>query len=310
VAYLGETPWYTGEGGGKFTNFHGKNGLNPKPLSALTLNCPSSPSFSPALPCPACPPPMDDLVSDTNAFVEHVQSESILKERTLARIQSAIKRERSDSILTSKSKAESVADDHLSLEQPPTDVREELFDAIPEPFYQITDFQRVIITETQDDFSDPDTKAACDGLKTCMNLRDKWISEHPFPPQDLSGFESEAPTPISGGTSPVRRASERKDPHEFRRRANRPYSIFDQQLPQFDHTDRYKYKLFRGVMSVIRINKPDSENDDGTDNEKSEVEDWTKTVHSVRTFDEFVADFQKVYFPFISISVCLNFVCV
>jgi hypothetical protein len=249
---------------------------------------------------PPLPPraPMDDLVSDTSVFVEHVQSESMLKERTLARIQSAIKRERSDSILTSKSKAESV-EDQLALEQPPTDVREELFDAIPEPFYQVTDFQRVIITETQDDFSDPDTKVACDGLKTCMNLRDKWISEHPFPPQDLSGFQGEAPL-ISGSTTPVRRASERKDPHEFRRRANCPYSIFDQPLPQFDHTDRYKCKLFRGVMSVIRIDKPDPDNDDGTDSEKPEVEDWTKSVHSVRTFDEFVTDFQKVYFSLLS----------
>ena len=63
------------------------------------------------------------------------------------------------------------------------DVRELLFDDIPLPYFVPTQYQRIQIEELES--VDDDSSDACRKLKRCLNLRDKWISRHPVPPQDL-----------------------------------------------------------------------------------------------------------------------------
>ena len=62
------------------------------------------------------------------------------------------------------------------------DVRESLFSYIPHAFQDDVHFQRVIITESQE-LVDSDTKDARLALKRCMHIRDKWLGQHPEPPQ-------------------------------------------------------------------------------------------------------------------------------
>lgn len=66
---------------------------------------------------------------------------------------------------------------------PEADVRAKLFEAIPEPYLYPTTFQRVVITETGE-APDADTIIACQKIKRCMDIREKWLSFHPYPPQD------------------------------------------------------------------------------------------------------------------------------
>jgi hypothetical protein len=158
----------------------------------------------------------DDGVVEAASYEDLVHIESVLKERTLARIQNAVRRDRSESNLhdkpeinlTAHSRSAEDVDGAEQLTDTLADVRDELFEAIPEPFYQVTDFQRVLITETRDDFLDNDTKLACEGLQACMDIREKWISEHPFPPQDLVPAEEE----VCGiaMSSPGRRGNQHK----------------------------------------------------------------------------------------------------
>jgi hypothetical protein len=44
---------------------------------------------------------------------------------------------------------------------------------------------RVRITDPEEEEIDKDTVDACLRLKNCMKLREKWISGHPYPPQDI-----------------------------------------------------------------------------------------------------------------------------
>jgi hypothetical protein len=78
-------------------------------------------------------------------------------------------------------------------EEPPNysefDVRCELFETIPEPVQHPKTYQKVIVTETGDPI-DEDTRQACAQLKTCIDIRNKWMKLHPDPPQDeRKGFD-------------------------------------------------------------------------------------------------------------------------
>ena len=64
------------------------------------------------------------------------------------------------------------------------DVRETLFSYIPDAFQDDVHFQRVIITESQE-LVNNDTKEARLALKRCMQIRDKWLGQHPEPPQGI-----------------------------------------------------------------------------------------------------------------------------
>ena len=71
------------------------------------------------------------------------------------------------------------------LQEEQFDVREELFEAIPEPITRPQLYQKVVITETGEEV-DQDTLLACKQLKECLNLRKKWLGAHPPAPQNVS----------------------------------------------------------------------------------------------------------------------------
>jgi hypothetical protein len=78
------------------------------------------------------------------------------------------------------------------------DIREILFESIPEPYCEYSDFQRVRIDEVE--IPDPDSTEACRKLTKCLEMRKKWIGQHPVPPQDLeTEFEN---TNGPGGPEP------------------------------------------------------------------------------------------------------------
>eukprot|EP01035_Chromulina_nebulosa_P019479 gene19479-25361_t len=146
------------------------------------------------------------------------------------------------------------------------DVRKQLFEAIPEPYPHPIDFQRVIITETVD-LIDQDSISSCKSLKTCMNLRDKWLSAHPFPPQDL--------VEVSNSSIDLTNKHFDNDTMLFRRRLPPDYNIFDSPIPEFK-SNEYKYEMVNGVMVIHRS------------------DDSQLNVFPVQSFDEFVKDFNIV----------------
>lgn len=148
--------------------------------------------------------------------------------------------------------------------QPSTgnDVRRELFEAIPEPYYHSTEFSRVVITDTNEPV-DIDTKEAAKQLKNCMDIREKWIAKHPYPSQDVaSGFEALASVASMGQfnslspKSPNRKMSEGSASHrpEYRRRSVPPYEVFDLPLPSTEENIRFKF--VDGIVFVQRLPPP------------------------------------------------------
>jgi len=133
--------------------------------------------------------------------------------------------------------------------QAANDLREELFGAIPEPYYQSTDFQRVHITETTEP-PEQDTIDACAMLSKCMKLRNKWMDAHPFPPQDMvEQFGDEVITsPYRNYKKHPQETTTKTDPAHFRRRAVPPYEIFKQELPET--IPDMKFKMVNGIMHV------------------------------------------------------------
>ena len=67
----------------------------------------------------------EDSAAESATFVDQVQSESLLKERTLARLQSAIRRDRSDSALSAQSRVDSRLLDKIQEAEEEEDSEEE-----------------------------------------------------------------------------------------------------------------------------------------------------------------------------------------
>jgi hypothetical protein len=156
-------------------------------------------------------------------FDEVISSESLLKERTLKRISHA-NRERSASNITqsqhdSDSEVDTVSPENYSRkvnddaseednsDKKPfihiPDVRKELFESIPEPYYESAEFRRVMISTIKEDIIDVDTREACKSLEKCMKIREKWIGIHPFPPQDIPSSFADEDKILRGVTDPL-----------------------------------------------------------------------------------------------------------
>lgn len=248
------------------------------------------------------------------SFDDIIQAESLMKQRTLKRI-SNMNRERSASNLNVDSDDE---DDDPSKESEPfihlPDVRKELFEAIPEPYYESTEFRRVIITNLKETSGDSDSKEACKLLQKCMKIREKWISAHPFPPQDIpdSFYEYQSPS------SPSKRKGIALAGDEFRRRSVPPYEVFEFPVPQ--GTTDLEYKMVNGVVLVRKIQEQKSESQKAkvdlfiassddydpileesdyrvASREALKVDpnkEWNSSIFPVGTFDEFIHDFLHV----------------
>lgn len=150
------------------------------------------------------------------------------------------------------------------------DIREELFDAIPEPYVYSKDFRRLVITEIDEEV-DEDTIRARLNLKQCFELREKWINQHPAPPQDQS-TEFDIFDSFDEAKSPIKKSADK-----FRRRKDPPYNVFGRKMVEKDNS--LKYKMVNGVVIVSNNN----------DDEKS------SNLFAVSSFEDFANDFKVIH---------------
>ena len=124
-------------------------------------------------------------------FLQGVEADEKRRQTNLTKIKQNRRRESDLSVNgNTMTRAESFRSDDSSNagdsardeEDDTQDVRETLFSYIPHAFQDDVHFQRVIITESQE-LVDNDTKEARLALKRCMQIRDKWLGQHPEPPQ-------------------------------------------------------------------------------------------------------------------------------
>lgn len=222
--------------------------------------------------------------SEGQSFEDLVYSESVVKERTLARLRAAA-RERSESELNdARQSEENLSDQNIT----------GLFEKIPEPYPHSVNYQRVTITDPEE-APDIDTIEACKKLKFIMEIRQKWLSAHPFPPQDLEQFAKDA------GSPPRKRSSDSAAPHDsFRRRSVPPYDIFDLPLPE--PLVGLTYKMVEGVMSVRdgSVAVEAAQAGDGVDSDDVNA---SPSLFPVLSYREFVDDFNYVSFRCFELSV-------
>ena len=258
------------------------------------------------------------------SFEDLVQNEHNQKERALMRISQA-KRERSGSNLQLEKIAERPSryerirealdyedeDDDEDPDMPDNDLRKALFEAIPEPYPHTLNYQKVVITEAGDPI-DQDTKDACLKLKKCMDIRNKWIGAHPFPPQD-------AEFPTSAPCSPDRPSRKGTSEH-YRRRLPPSYEIFGVPLPPPVH--HLRFKMVDGVVRVamktpsnnsthaisVGLSLSTDESPDqaqegiltselkatGANEAEEEGVDWGRSIYPVFGYSEYVNDYNYV----------------
>jgi hypothetical protein len=172
--------------------------------------------------------------NEDQIFEQQVLSESLIKERAI--------------LLKDKARRASVdfSNSKMSVDNdlPVPDVREALFESIPEPYPHTINFQKVIITDA-DDAVDQDTIFVCKSIKECLTLREKYISKHPIPPQDLDDLVPD--NPISSPS--LMRSITRNSTNDYRRRHAPNYDVFTCPLPP--STKNLKFSLVKGIVSVF-----------------------------------------------------------
>ena len=207
---------------------------------------------------------MSDLISVTTngipdeteqLFSESVLAEELRKARMLEAINVAA-RVRSEGDMTS------LVDDHdqiCSTKKRKIDLTDamnepdhvSLFNSY-QPYPHSKDFQRVIVTETNEPY-DLDTIQACQDISKCLLLRDKWISAHPSSSEDSvqnTTSESEGVHPMNSthGTNPQNNMNNL----HLRRRQDPIYDIFGKSAPP--STEKYNYEMINGVIRVFERN--------------------------------------------------------
>ena len=161
----------------------------------------------------------------------------------------------------------------------PLDVRERLFEEIPEPIDtpHFHTFQRVVITDADRSMDwDSDKIEACKRIKKCLGLREKWMGLHPSPPQDVVD-ESLSEPAASPPNSPTRRTTFDLAGVKvtYRRRRELEYEFFDSAIPS--KTDEYSYKMVDGVVHVFETERNGEER-----------------VFEVPDFSEYVKDYEYI----------------
>ena len=167
-------------------------------------------------------------------FIENVQIEELRKARMISVLNSACYH-RSTQNLEELNDYADVLEEDVSNSQPRIPTKLSLFDPY-KPYPHSVDFQRVVITGTDENLDD-DAIFACSTLKNCLTLRNKWISSHPEAPQDKT-------TAVSN-TQSKRLAS------EFRRREAPVYDVFAEEVPTA--MTGYSYEMRRGVYHVSKV---------------------------------------------------------
>lgn len=109
---------------------------------------------------------------------------------------------------------------------------EDLFDTLPEPYGQLSTYQRIQITSAPGEV-DRETKEVCELVRKCVELRTKWISVN----------EPVIPPPSNVPTSP-RSAGAAK----LRHRDEIPYEPFTNPVPE---TSSHHFEMRDGVVTVF-----------------------------------------------------------
>ena len=204
-------------------------------------------------------------------FEDNVLAEARGKAKILSTIKSAMQErqgrsEPGDSDEDIQDEAEKVTDGSnaaMNSEQG-EDYRKHLFEAIPEPYPHPTSYQRVIITDDEDEV-DRDTQTACTTLKRCIDLRTKYMDRH-------------------GVTkSSCKKALLQWQPGLFRRRPEPEYDVFGRALPP--STDMYTPVWENGVCRVHRRVEGGGEG-----GEQESLECAFDTI----SFQEFITDYNYV----------------
>uniref|UniRef100_A0AAV1TFW6 AMP deaminase n=1 Tax=Peronospora matthiolae TaxID=2874970 RepID=A0AAV1TFW6_9STRA len=119
----------------------------------------------------------------------------------------------------------------------------DLFLSLPEPYGQLSTFQRVVITSTPDEEEDRETGDVCELIRKCVALRKKWITVNELTPSSSS---MDAPDHgLSAASSPRTHASGASS--KFRHREEMPYRPFDAPVPE---TTQHDVKMVNGVVMV------------------------------------------------------------
>ena len=124
---------------------------------------------------------------------------------------------------------------------------------------------------------DEDAMHSCKILRKCMDIRHKYISAHPIPPQDMTPAVetlslTTAPIINSGFSSPKRDTN-----NIFRRRQDPEYDVFKRVVP--DRLEGHSYRFGAdGLFSVHCTASADPE----------------RSLYPVTSFAEFVTDFEYV----------------
>ena len=159
--------------------------------------------------------------ADWRQFEDNVLAEARGKAKILSTIKTAVQ-ERQGCPEPGDSDEDTVQDEMTgkehgnitsNLEPDSEDYRKHLFEAIPEPYPHPTNFQRVIITDDEDE-ADPDTQTACTTLKRCIDLRTKYMDRHCISKQKIN-----------------KKTLFQPQPGQFRRRPEPKYDVFDRALP-------------------------------------------------------------------------------
>lgn len=235
---------------------------------------------------------MDILPADEpeQYYIDHIRDEEISKERNLQRIR--IIKERSMSFEDLLKRSVSIESNEASNED--VDERKNLFETIPEPYFQSTSFQRIVVTEIEES-ADADIKDACIKLQKCKQIREKWLSNHPYPPQDnIKTFEiSEMYFPQPTSTIP----NDNVHPDSFRRRLVPKYNIFEGKIFGPINNKTIKFKMSDGIICLFESNEDQNfDNFIEQDNELlSKVDSSIKNLYPVRSYKEFVADYNFIH---------------
>ena len=122
-----------------------------------------------------------------------------------------------------------------------------------------------------------------------MELRNKYISAHPYPPQDLAPHFEQHATLVTSSPSMKK--------GQFRRRQDPEYDVFSRRVA--DRLDGYTYRPENGIFGVYRT---------PTEGEVTANAEGSPNMYPVTSFQEFVADFEYVSsslsspIPFFSLS--------
>ena len=182
--------------------------------------------------------------------------------------------------------------DEIEEELNTNEVQQQFFKSIVK--YPVsTEFQRVLITKT-DRPVEPDTAAASAILLDCMQLRNKWLSAHPSPPQDKVTNAA-----VSIGTPDAHRRKGLGQDDVYRRRRDLLYDIFATPiLPSVSHL--YTTVMRQGIISLIKLDIPSAPTATTTtaagDTNITVTEDCAcgEVAFAVLPFEEFVKDMNTV----------------